>query len=88
MHALAARPDTKIFATARDTAKASLLDEAAKKYGNITILTWRADTEQDSKDVKAAIEAAGGGLDVVIANAGKYPSVSPSSTSPQHNAAA
>ncbi|MGG6497259.1 UNVERIFIED_CONTAM: hypothetical protein NY603_30495, partial [Bacteroidetes bacterium 56_B9] len=68
--ALAARDNVKIFATARDVSNATNLKSAADKYGNITILTWRADHAEDSAAIAAAIMEQGGALDVVIANAG------------------
>ena len=66
---LAERPDVKIFATARDPAKADALNALAAEKGNITVLTWRADMWEDARVVKGAIEKQAGQLDVLIANA-------------------
>lgn len=67
---LAERPDVKIFATARNPAKADALNALATEKGNITVLTWRADVWEDAKAVKTAIQEQAGRLDVLIANAG------------------
>jgi NAD(P)-dependent dehydrogenase (short-subunit alcohol dehydrogenase family) len=46
------------------------LREAAAKYGNVTVLTWRADVPEDSAKLADAVRKEVGRLDVVIANAG------------------
>ena len=69
MQQLAQQPDTKIFATARDPAKADALNALAKEKGNVVVVQWRADVFEDAKAVGEAVKAQGV-LDVFIANAG------------------
>jgi NAD(P)-dependent dehydrogenase (short-subunit alcohol dehydrogenase family) len=67
---LAKRPDVRIFATARDPSRAADLQAAAAKYP-ITVLSWRADHEDDSKALVDKVKEVTDRVDVVIANAGE-----------------
>ncbi|KAJ6513652.1 NAD(P)-binding protein [Mycena vitilis] len=69
--ALAARPDTVVYAGARDLTKVPALDELAKKYpGVVHAVKLTSTDETDNKAAVKEIEAQQGRLDVVIANAG------------------
>ncbi|KAJ6482969.1 hypothetical protein C8R47DRAFT_579826 [Mycena vitilis] len=67
--ALAARPDTIIFAGARDPSSQALVDLAAK-YPNLHAVKLTSGGKADNDAAIAQIEATAGQLDVVVANAG------------------
>ncbi|KAJ7812665.1 hypothetical protein B0H14DRAFT_2459064, partial [Mycena olivaceomarginata] len=66
---LAARPNTIVFAGARDPAAESLKDLAAK-HPNVHPVKLTSGDEADNAAAAAEIQKTAGHLDVVIANAG------------------
>ncbi|KAJ7612573.1 hypothetical protein FB45DRAFT_990379 [Roridomyces roridus] len=66
---IAARPDTLVFAAARDPAAQSLKDLVAS-HPNVHPVKWVAADKESNDAVIAEIEKTAGQLDVVIANAG------------------
>ncbi|KAJ3051321.1 hypothetical protein HK097_007679 [Rhizophlyctis rosea] len=68
--ALAKRPNTTIFATARDPTKATDLQTLAKSNPNVHILKLESASVSDAKAAAEYIQKTTGGLDIVIANAG------------------
>jgi norsolorinic acid ketoreductase len=67
---LAARPNTIIFAGARDPAAQSLKDLSAK-YPNVHPIKLTSGDQANNEAVASKIQSTAGQLDVVIANAGK-----------------
>jgi hypothetical protein len=70
--AIATRPDTVVFAGARNPSSASELDELAKTQKNVHVLKLTSCDEADNRAAVAEIKRTAGALHVVIANAGKY----------------
>ena len=68
--AYAARPDTIVFATARDPSKATELNEFAATHKNVHIIRLTADSETDAAAAAKEVSKITDGIDVVIANAG------------------
>jgi norsolorinic acid ketoreductase len=68
--AFASRPNTIVFATARNPSTATELTDLAKQNPNIHVLKLAVDSESDTKRVAAEVQRLTGGIDVVIANAG------------------
>jgi NAD(P)-dependent dehydrogenase (short-subunit alcohol dehydrogenase family) len=69
--ALAARPDTLVFAGARNPAGATELRALADERQNVHVLQLTSADEADNRAAVAEIERVVGALHVVIANAGK-----------------
>jgi NAD(P)-dependent dehydrogenase (short-subunit alcohol dehydrogenase family) len=69
--ALAARPDTLVFAGARNPAGATELRALAEERHNVHVLQLTSADETDNRAAVAEIERVAGALHVVIANAGK-----------------
>ena len=67
---LAARPNTLVFATARDPVKADKLQQLAKQHSNIRIVKLSADSDAEHASAAKQVEAEAGRVDVLIANAG------------------
>jgi len=67
---LAARPDTLVFATARDPSKADKLQQLAKQHSNLRVVKLSVDSDEDHATAAMQVEAEAGRVDVVIANAG------------------
>ena len=67
---LAKRPNTLVYATARDAAKADALQQLAKKHSNVRVVQLRVDSDADHQAAAKRVEAEAGRVDVVIANAG------------------
>ena len=67
---LAARPNTLVFATARDPSKADKLQQLAKQHSNVRVLKLRVDSDEDHATAAKQVEAEAGRVDVVLANAG------------------
>jgi NAD(P)-dependent dehydrogenase (short-subunit alcohol dehydrogenase family) len=67
---ISSRKDVVVFATARNPAKATELNELASKNPNIHLLQLESTSAADATTAALQIEKIAGGLDVVIANAG------------------
>lgn len=67
---LAARPNTLVYAGARDTSKADKLQQLAKQHSNIRVVKLSVDSEDDHAAAAKRVEAEAGRVDVVLANAG------------------
>lgn len=67
---LSARPDTLVFATAREPSAADKLQQLSAQRGNIRIVQLRADSATDHAAAAAQVEAEAGRVDVIVANAG------------------
>ena len=67
---LSARPDTLVFATARDPSAADKLQQLSTQRGNIRIVQLRVDSDADHQAAAAQVEAQAARVDVIIANAG------------------
>ncbi|EGU12542.1 Aflatoxin biosynthesis ketoreductase nor-1 [Rhodotorula toruloides ATCC 204091] len=68
--ALAKRPNSLIFATARNPDKADDLNALAAETKNIEVVKFEATSEDDAIALAKVVEEKAGKLDVVIANAG------------------
>lgn len=68
---IAARPNTIVFAGARDPSAQSLKDLSAK-YPNVHAVKLNSGSKEDNEAAVAEIEKKAGQLDVIIANAGNY----------------
>lgn len=73
---LVARPDTLVFATARDPTRATELQALADKQDNLVLLQLEATSEEDARAAAKAVEQKAGKIDVLIANAGQSLSLS------------
>ncbi|POY75476.1 hypothetical protein BMF94_1378 [Rhodotorula taiwanensis] len=71
---LVARPDTLVFATARDPTRATELQALADKQDNLVLLQLEATSEEDARAAAKAVEQKAGKIDVLIANAGYFES--------------
>ncbi|KAJ6545467.1 hypothetical protein B0H19DRAFT_1075774 [Mycena capillaripes] len=69
---LAARPNTIVFAGARDPAAQSLKDLAANLYPNVHAVKLTSGDKADNEAAIAQIQKTAGQLDVIIANADQY----------------
>ncbi|KAJ7829268.1 hypothetical protein B0H14DRAFT_2810290 [Mycena olivaceomarginata] len=78
---LAARPNTIIFAGARDPAAQSLKDLSAK-YPNVHPIKLTSGDQANNEAVASKIQSTAGQLDVVIANAGIANHYGPVATTP------
>ena len=67
---IAARPDTLVFAGARDPAKADKLQQLAKQHTNIRVVQLAVTSDADHKAAAKQVEAEAGRVDVLLANAG------------------
>ncbi len=67
---LAARPDTIVYAGARDVAGATALNELKKQYSGLRPVQLDTTSEKDIKAVAELIKSEEGKIDVVLANAG------------------
>ena len=67
---LVARPNTLVYATARDPAKADKLQQLAKQHSNVRIVQLRTDSDADHQAAAKQVEVEAGRVDVLIANAG------------------
>lgn len=70
---LVARPDTLVFATARNPTSATELQALAGKQDNLVLLQLEATSEEDARAAAEAVEQKAGKIDVVIANSGALP---------------
>ncbi|BGO90548.1 hypothetical protein NBRC10512_005267 [Rhodotorula toruloides] len=68
--ALSKRPNTLIFATARNPDKADDLNALAAEAKNIEVVKFEATSENEAVALAKIVEEKAGKLDVVIANAG------------------
>ncbi|KAJ3035945.1 hypothetical protein HDV00_003292 [Rhizophlyctis rosea] len=68
--ALSKRPNTIVFATARDPSKAIDLQALAKTNPNLHIIKLEVTSVEDTKAAADYVSRTTGGIDVVIANAG------------------
>ena len=68
--ALAARPNTLVYATARDPSKADQLQQLAKQHDNLHVVKLEVQSDDDHAAAVRQIEAEAGRVDVVVANAG------------------
>ncbi|KAJ7505809.1 hypothetical protein B0H11DRAFT_2153993 [Mycena galericulata] len=78
---LAARPNTIVFAGARDPAAQSLKDLAAK-HSNVHPVKLTSGDKEDNEAAVAEIQKTAGQLDVIIANAGIASHYGPLATTP------
>jgi NAD(P)-dependent dehydrogenase (short-subunit alcohol dehydrogenase family) len=69
--ALAARPDTIVFAGARNPSTATALHKLAEKQDNVHVVQLTACHEAQSHAATAEIKRVAGALHVVVANAGE-----------------
>jgi NAD(P)-dependent dehydrogenase (short-subunit alcohol dehydrogenase family) len=69
---IASRPNTIVFASARNPAKATTLQQFAKEHPNVHIVQLEATSEEDAMNAAKSVEHTSGKLDVLIANAGMY----------------
>jgi len=67
---LAGRPDTLIFATARDPSNADKLQQLAQQHSNVRVVKLSVNSDADHVAAAKLVEAEAGRVDVVIANAG------------------
>ncbi|KAJ3024327.1 hypothetical protein HKX48_000002 [Thoreauomyces humboldtii] len=74
------RPDVLIFATARNPSTATALQTLSSKHPNVHVLKLEGTSSDDARSVASEVDRitsgsdglGGGGLDVVVANAGVY----------------
>ncbi|GAA6033987.1 hypothetical protein JCM8097_000635 [Rhodosporidiobolus ruineniae] len=67
---LSSRPDTLVFAGARDPSKAEALNTLAKERGNVEVVKLSSTSEEEAGAAAKVIEEKAGKVDVVFANAG------------------
>ena len=67
---LAKRPNTLIFATARDPSKADALQQLAKQHSNIRIVRLSVDSDAETAAAVKQVQAEAGRVDVLLSNAG------------------
>jgi len=67
---LSTRPNTTIFAGARNPEKSAELQTLAKSHHNVVLLKLDVSREEDVQNAIHEIEKKAGGLDVLVANAG------------------
>ena len=67
---LAARPNTLVFATARDPSRADKLQQLAKQHSNVRIVQLAVTSDEEHTAAARLVEAEAGRVDVVLANAG------------------
>ena len=67
---LAQRPNTLVYATARDPAKADKLQQLAKQHSNVRTVQLDVTSDADHAAAAKRAEAEAGRVDVLIANAG------------------
>ena len=67
---IANRPDSLVFATARDPAKADKLQQLAKQHSNVRVVKLSVDSDAEHAAAAKQVEAEAGRVDVLIANAG------------------
>ena len=66
---LAARPDSLVYAGARDPSKADKLQQLAKQHSNVRLLQLSAESDADHAAAAKRVEAEAGRVDVLLANA-------------------
>jgi len=66
----ASRPDTLVFAGARDPSKADKLQQLAKQHKNVRIVQLAVTSDADHQAAAKQVEAEAGRVDVLLANAG------------------
>ncbi|KAI5474690.1 short-chain dehydrogenase/reductase SDR family protein [Pseudohyphozyma bogoriensis] len=79
---LVTRPNTTVFAGARDPAKATELEKLQERYHNLHIVKLTSADVEDNEAAVAEIEKKVGRLDAVIANAGISQYYGPLQTTP------
>jgi len=67
---IVARPNTLVFATARDPTKADKLQQLAKQYSNLRVVKLSVDSDADHASAAKQVEAEAGRVDILLANAG------------------
>ena len=67
---LVKRPNTLVYATARDPSKADTLQHLAKQHNSLRVLKLSVTSDADHAAAAKQVEAEAGRVDVVIANAG------------------
>ncbi|KAI5476640.1 short-chain dehydrogenase/reductase SDR family protein [Pseudohyphozyma bogoriensis] len=78
VQSLVARPNTVIYAGARDPSKATALEELSKAHpGVIHIVKLSSTSVEDANSAASLVEATSGKIDVLIANAGIAYDMSP-----------
>ena len=70
---LAARPNSLVYAAAREPAKADKLQQLAKQRGNVRVVQLSVDSDADHAAAAKQVEAEAGRVDVLLANAGIAP---------------
>ena len=70
VEALAARPNTLVYATARHASKADALQQLAQQHTSLRVLQLDVQSDDEHAAVVQLVEAEAGRVDVVIANAG------------------
>ena len=68
--ALAARPNSLVYASARDASKAEQLHQLAKQHSNLHVLQLDVRSDEEHTATVRLVEAEAGRVDVVVANAG------------------
>ena len=66
---LISRPDTFIYAGARDVNKADKLQQLAKRHNNVRVVKLSAESDEDHVELRKQVEAEAGRVDVLIPNA-------------------
>ncbi|KAI5478158.1 short-chain dehydrogenase/reductase SDR family protein [Pseudohyphozyma bogoriensis] len=79
---LVTRPNTTVFAGARDPAKATELKKVQEKYSNLHIVKLTSADVEDNEAAVAEIKRTVGRLDAVVANAGISNYYGPLQTTP------
>ena len=67
---LAARPNTLVYATARDPSKADKLQQLAKQHKSLRVVKLSVESDADHAAAAKLVEAEAGRVDVLLANAG------------------
>jgi len=67
---LASRPNTLIYAAAREPSKADKLKQLAQKHDNIRLVQLSVDSDSDHAALAKQVSSEAGRVDVVLANAG------------------
>ena len=66
---LVSRPDTFIYAGARNVSKAEKLQQLAKQHSNLRVVKLNAESDEDHAALSRQLEAEAGRVDVLIPNA-------------------
>ena len=67
---LAARPNTLVYAGARDPSTADKLQQLAKQHNNVRVVKLSVTSDEDHVSAAKQVEAEAGRVDVLLANAG------------------